>query len=311
MKRRSVLAAGFAATLTMSGVLGAFAQDATPEAAGPFASLGLPELTISATDDGFTVDQEEIPAGRYLVRLENGSANPMLATGFVQLIDGVTLDDLSMADEIASGTPIPEMGPDPSQFDFLYDVVIVPGASAISPEVVVDIPAGDYGIWPDDPTSEWAAIGLTVTGDPEAAIEGPEPEAAVTIIEEGEGGVGYTFRIEGELAAGPQVVKVLNASDQPHFVEAWTYPEEITLDQVMGTMMFDPSTGATPGPDMLDFEKMSMVGWASVQSTGTTQWVVMDLSAGQVVLACWIPDNLAGGIPHALDGMIDIFEVVE
>jgi hypothetical protein len=271
----------------------------------------LPELTISATDEGFTVDQAEIPAGRYLVRLENGSANPMLASGFVQLTEGVTLDDLSMADEIASGTPLPEMGPDPSQFDFLYDVLIVPGASALSPEVVVDLPAGEYGIWPDDPTSEWAAIGLTVTGDPEAVIEGPEPEAAVTIIEEGEGGVGYTFRIEGDLIAGPQVVKVLNASDQPHFVEAWTYPEEITLDQVMGTMMFDPSTGATPSPDMLDFEQINMVGWASVQSTGTTQWVVMDLSAGQVVLACWIPDNMAGGIPHALEGMIDIFEVAE
>lgn len=311
MKRRGVLAAALTSMLAMSAGLGALAQEATPQAVSPFASLGLPELTVSATDDGLSVDQAEIPAGRYLVRLENGSANPMLATGFVQLTDGVTLDDLSMADEIAAGTPIPEMGPDPSQFDYLYDVVIVPGASAFSPEVVVDLPAGDYGVWPDDPTSEWAAIGLTVTGAAEAAIEGPEPEATVTIVEEGEGGVGYTFRLEGELTAGPQVVKVLNASDQPHFVEAWTYPEEITLDRVMGSMMFDPSTGATPGPDMLDFEQIQMVGWASVQSAGTTQWVMMDLPAGQVVLACWVPDNLAGGIPHALEGMIDIFEVVE
>jgi hypothetical protein len=287
------------------------AQDATPEAAGAslFASLRLPELTISATDDGFTVDQEEVPAGRYLVRLENGSSNPMLSSGFVQLADGVTLDDLSMADELSSGTPMPEMGPDPSQFAFLYDVLIVPGASALSPEVVVDLPAGEYGIWPDDPTSAWSAVPLTVTGDPEAAIEGSEPEAAVTIVEEGEAGVSYTFRIDGELKAGPQVVKVLNASDQPHFVEAWTYPEEITLDQVMGTMMFDPSSGATPSPDMLDFEKISMVGWASTQSAGTTQWVVMDFPAGQTVLACWIPDLMAGGIPHALEGMIDIFDV--
>lgn len=232
MNRRSLLAAGMASMMTVAGTLGVFAQDATPEAAGasPFASLGLPELTISATDDGFTVDQAEIPAGRYLVQLENGSSNPMLSSGFVQLADGVTLDDLSMADELSSGTPMPEMGPDPAQFAFLYDILIVPGASALSPEVVVDLPAGEYGIWPDDPTSAWPAVPLTVTGDPEAAIEGPEPEAAVTIVEEGEAGVSYTFRIDGELKAGPQVVKVLNASDQPHFVEAWTYPEEITLD---------------------------------------------------------------------------------
>jgi hypothetical protein len=300
-----------AAMLTASGALGTFAQDATPEAASPFASLGLPELTISATDDGFTVDQTEIPAGRYLVRLENGSSNPILSSGFVQLTDDVTLDAISMADEIAAGTPMPEMGPDPAQFAFLYDVVIVPGASALSPEVVVDLPAGEYGIWPDDPTSGWAAVPLTVTGDPEATIEGPEPEAAVTIVEEGEAGVSYTFRLEGELKAGPQVVKVLNASDQPHFVEAWRYPEEITIDQVMNTMMFDPSTGATPSPDLLDPSQIETTGWASTQSTGTTQWVVMDLPAGQTVLACWIPDVAAGGIPHALEGMIDVFEVAD
>lgn len=76
-------------------------------------------------------------------------------------------------------------------------------------------------------------------------------------------------------------------------------------------MMFDPSSGATPAPDMLDFERINMVGWASTQSAGTTQWVVMDLPAGQTVLACWIPDLMAGGIPHALEGMIDILEVAE
>lgn len=83
MKRRGVLAAALTSMLAMSAGLGALAQEATPQAVSPFASLGLPELTVSATDDGLSVDQAEIPAGRYLVRLENGSANPMLATGFV------------------------------------------------------------------------------------------------------------------------------------------------------------------------------------------------------------------------------------
>lgn len=300
-----------AGAVTLMGATGVLAQDATPAADSPFAALGLPELTVTATDDGLSVDQSEIPAGRYLINFDNQTDNPLLSSGFVRLTDDFTLEDLSLADEIASGTPIPPEGPDPAQFAFLYEALIVPGASALSPQIVADLPAGEYGVWPDDPAGEWEVPGLTVTGDPEATITGPEPQAAVTIVEEGKGGAGYSFRLEGELKAGPQVVKVVNASDQPHFVEADQYPEPITVDQLMGTFMFDPTTGATPSPDMLDLSKLSVNGWAAAQSSDTTQWVVLDLEPGQVVLACWIPDPLAGGAPHAIEGMIQLFDVAE
>lgn len=311
MKRYGILTAALAGALALASVMGTLAQEATPVAESPFADLGLPELTITATATGLAVDQAEIPAGRYLVRLDNTSGNEALSTGFVQLNDDIDLAYLSLADEIAAGTPIPEEGPDPAQFAALYETLVVPGASAWSPEVVVDLPAGEYGIWPDDPASDWEAPALTVTGDPEERVTGPEPEAAVTIIQEGEGGVGYTFRLDGELTAGPQVVKVLNASDQPHFTEAWQYPEPITSEQVMNSMMFDPASGATPSPDILDFEQIRFAGWAATQSAGTTQWVVMNAEPGQIVLACWIPDPIAGGVPHAMEGMLQIFDVAE
>ena len=89
------------------------------------------------------------------------------------------------------------------------------------------------------------------------------------------------------------------------------YPEEITLDQLMASMMFDPSTGETPSPDMLDPNQLMPVGWAGVQSTGTTQWVTMDLTAGQVVLICFVTDPAAGEVPHAFEGMTQIFPVAE
>lgn len=305
----AALAAALALTLTLTGAAGGLAQDATPTAESPFAGLGLPELTVTATDAGLTVDRPEIEAGRYLITFDNQTDNPTLASGFVRLAEGITLEDLSFADEFASGTPIAEEGLDPSRFDFLYETLIVPGASTASPRIVADLPAGDYGVWPDDPTSEWPIEGLTVTGDPEEEISGPEPESTVTVIQEGEGGVGYAFRVEGAFQAGPQVAKIVNPSDQPHFTEATQYPEPITMDQLMATFMFDPSGGATPSPDMLDFSKVMFAGWASTQSTDTTQWVVMDLAPGQVALACWVPDTLAGGIPHAMEGMIQIFDV--
>jgi hypothetical protein len=304
-----------AGAIGLAGAGGVLAQEASP-AASPageslFAGLGLPELTVTASDTGLAVDQAEIPAGRYLVTLNNETGTPDVSTGFVRLDEGETLDDLSFADELAAGTPLPgdEAMPPVEAFVFLYDNYITGGPTSISPQVVIDLPAGDYGIWPDDPFGEFPVNGLTVTGDPEERVSGPEPEAGVTIIEEGEGGVGFSFRVDGAFTAGPQVVKVLNASDQPHFVDASQYPEPITIDQVMATFMFDPSTGATPSPDMIDFEKVTFAGYASTQSSGTTQWVVMDLAAGQVLVACFIPDPVAGGIPHAFEGMIQLFDV--
>ena len=68
----------------------------------------------------------------------------------------------------------------------------------------------------------------------------------MTIVEEGAGGEGFTFTVTGEATAGPQIVKILNASDQPHFVIGFHYPEEITIEQAMEFIMFDPSSGATP-----------------------------------------------------------------
>ena len=37
----------------------------------------------------------------------------------------------------------------------------------------------------------------------------------------------------------------------------------------------------------------------------------MDFAPGQVILACWVPDPMAEGIPHALEGMISLVPVSE
>jgi len=298
--------------LTLMGAAGALAQDATPEAESLFANLGLPELTVTATDEGFELSESEVEAGRYLVHFVSETENPDIAAGFVRLVEGRTLDDLSFADEMASGTPMPqgpEEGPDEASFAWLYDTYIAGGVSAASDQAVIDLRGGEYGVWGDDPTSPIPAAALTVTGDPDARIEGPEPEAAVTIVEEGAGGEGFTFTVTGEAKAGPQIVKILNASDQPHFVIGFHYPEEITIDQAMEFIMFDPSSGATPSAEMLDETLLTFPIYAPTQSVGTTQWVVMDAEAGQVIITCFVPDPVAGGIPHAFEGMVSLVPV--
>jgi hypothetical protein len=291
------------AALALLGTAGAKAQDATPAAAGLFAGLGLPELSVTATNDGFTLSQSEVPAGRYLVTLNNESDNPEVAAGFVRLSEGKTLEDLSGADEMAAGTPFPEEGPPPETFAWLFDTYVAGGVSAVSPQAVVDLRGGNYGVWADDPTSSIPAAPLTVTGDPDAKIEGPEPESSVTIVEEGAGGQGFKFTVSGELKSGPQIVQILNATDQPHFVYAWQYPEEITTDQLDALFAFDPMSGATPPPGMIDESRLELAAYAPVQSLGTKQWVQMDFAPGQAILVCFVPDPVTGGTPHAFEGM--------
>jgi len=133
----------------------------------------------------------------------------------------------------------------------------------------------------------------------------------VTIVEEGAGGEGFKFTVTGEVTAGPQIVKILNASDQPHFVIGFHYPEEITIEQVMEFLMFDPSSGATPSAEMLDETLLTFPIFAPTQSVGTTQWVEMDTESGQLILVCFVPDPVAGGIPHAFEGMVNLVPVAE
>jgi hypothetical protein len=293
------------------GAAPALGQEATPAADGErlFADLGLPELTVTATDEGFELSASEVEAGRYLVTVINESSAPDAIVLFARLTDGRTLADLSFADELAAGTPMPDEGPPPESYLWLFESYLPGGtvATAGTPgHVVVDLRGGDYGVWTLEPIP---AAALTVTGDPDARIEGPEPEAAVTIVEEGAGGEGFRFTVTGEVHAGPQIIEVLNASDQPHELIAEQYPEPLTMEQILGSLMFDPSTGATPPPDLVDEERLTLSGYAGVQSIGTTQWVVMDFDPGQAVFLCFVPDPVAEGIPHAMEGMISLVPV--
>jgi hypothetical protein len=131
----------------------------------------------------------------------------------------------------------------------------------------------------------------------------------VTIVEEGAGGEGFKFTVTGEATAGPQIVKILNASDQPHFVIGFHYPEDITIEQAMEFIMFDPSSGATPSPNMLDETLLTFPIYAPVQSVGATQWVELDSEPGSVIIVCFVPDPMAGGIPHAFEGMVNLLPV--
>lgn len=310
--RRPLLLLSIVMSLVVGPLAGpTIAQDGTPTAANAtFAeTLGLPELSLTTTDDAIEGVPAETAAGRYLVTVTNEGTTES-AAGFVQLPAGIEIDDLAPpAGAEGSPTASGDGEGDGVELDWLFDAYAAGGTGAApggSAQAIVDLLPGNYAVWADDPEAPQAPQALTVTG--EMPLDLPEPEADVTITEVGTA-AGYAFELSGELAPGPQVIRVDNKSDQPHFLASARSPEPITMDQLEALLTFDPESGATPPPDMPNPDEFITSAYAAVQSAGTTQWIAADLEAGQLILVCFVPDPNNAGIPHAMEGMAEIVEV--
>lgn len=154
--------------------------------------------------------------------------------------------------------------------------------TASSPQTVLELHGGEYGIWaifgPTELSVDPAAT-LTVTSDPDAPIAGPEPEAVSIVVTGGDDGRDFVVDVEGTLKPGPQLVQVVNAADQLLFVQAWQLAGQAILKPV--AMLQD-----------VDLDELQVVADTNAQSPGTKQWVIMDFAPGHVYLSCLIPDPL-------------------
>ena len=171
----------------------------------------------------------------------------------------------------------------PECFSWYYHTLIPGGVSGWAPQVVLDLPAGTYGLWGPGELSPFPAATLTVTGDPDIPVDGPEPQTASIIVTKKGIGEKLTFSVEGKLRSGPQIVEIVNAADQLLFIEARQIPWPPTIEQ----------SSAQLAPDAVDEAQLRAVISTSQQSPGAKQWVVIDLTPGSVYLACYIPDPVA------------------
>lgn len=252
------------------------AQSATPSASGLFTNLGLPEITLTATADGLALSSSEVPAGRYLVTLANPAESPTLSIDIVRLVR----DDPALC----------EFRLPPLCFAWYYETYLPGGVSGWTPQAILDFPAGEYGFWGPGELGEEPAAVLTVTGDPDAAIDGPEPQAASIVVTGEEDGNGITLQIDGELKPGPQMFEIHNAADQPIFIVVAQVPGQSTSDQLLASKVDATPVGNTPHFDPFDESEFGRFSLTIAQSPGVTQWVVMDLKPGPVYVAGFLPD---------------------
>jgi hypothetical protein len=303
----SGIALRFASMLGSPAVL---AQEATPEAANPFAGLGLPTLDITGSADGVKGFPDQLAAGRYLLRL-TVDEDVEFESGF-ELVQptGISADEfLAFAAGSESGaTPEDAMAASPAaetSSDPFYTATWAGGAYADAGqtvEVVLDLIPGQWII----ASRGMDSLVIEATGEMPADL--PEPEAAVT-LSLGEYNIDAT---EGELTTGSYVVRIDNIGAQPHFV-AWVQgPDGFTAEQVETLVAEEADaklTGMAVYSDLdpnVDFTDVIFTG---NQSAGTSQWVyVQDVQAGTHLQICFFPDS-SDGQSHAAHGMYSIVEI--
>jgi hypothetical protein len=288
---------------------GILAQDATPGAMGPslLSQAGLPELHLTIAD-GALQAPAEIAAGEVLVVLDNQLEFPAGIT-FIKFPEGTTDEEMMMIlgpppEAEAGASPVAEggeeeMGPPPPLFYEMTwggGVFAVPGAPG---EVVVTLTPGEW-VMAADPESGVMPVKIQVTGE----MEAPADVAADAEVEL----KNFQFVFPEQINAGQQVWKVTNSGDQPHEMFIVKTPRRLTLDEAQILLELPEDELPPEGvPNPAEFED---VGGVAPISKDQTVHFEMNLEPGAYVAICFMPDK-DSGMPHALKGMVVIFEVPE
>jgi hypothetical protein len=266
--------------------LPALAQDAAATPAGDYQ-----ELTVTTTEAELVPSTTELKPGYVLLTIVNQGQSEMSA-GLL------TMPDLT-AESLAAimATPVPEDEFPP----FLINATIAGGPQDVLPgesaQVYVQVTPGNWAVFGD---LSQAPVLITVS---EGDQVGSEPETSITVQEPD-----FLFAgLDVAIPAGKQTWKVVNIGSQIHMLVLGQIPDGTTRDQVMEAAMREDS--ATPAAGALTEADVRYVGGVLLQSPGQTVWPVLDLAAGRYFAACWVPDPNNGGMPHAMEGMLSVFDV--
>lgn len=245
-----------------------------------------PTVTFTATEYAYE-GPESIPAGLTRLELVNaGEKEHMLWA--VKLDEGKGFEDLMGV--FAAFETEPAF---PEWMAWYGGVTAGPGNSAA---YTVDLTPGSYTIFSfsqDENGEPDAAKGmvatLTVTESADTAAAPPVADLRMELVD-------FSFIIEGEPAAGPQIVEIANTGMEPHEVVLLNLAEGASIQDVMTFMMAgENAEGAPP------FE---FSGGAGPMEAGMTAWYEADLPSGEYGIICFLPSPANEGAPHFMLGMV-------
>jgi len=300
--RRNVLTmAGITAAGVALSRVGFAGAQATPDAqATPVAPdlTGYPELTVTITDDGVTISPESIESGYILMTVVNNSSSGADSGG--SSIVGPP-KDMSAEDFLAQAQATPEPGSNAFLPAVAYTAKILGGPgnldSGQTGQAILQVPEGSWFVTGPG-NQKWAT--LTVTAGTPTSQAGPL--AALTIRE-----VDFKFNGLENVKAGQQVWRVTNSGTQPHMLVILELPGGTTEEQLIALM--ESFSSGTPAANGLNPSDIKDAGGVDLQSAGTVIYPVMNLDAGTYGAICFVPDPKNGNKPHAMEGMLTVFQV--
>ncbi len=251
------------------------------------AAAQISEITIKAADYSFDAP-EQIEAGLVKVKLVNNGQEPHHAQ-IVRLNDGVTLEQFQ--------TALPEG--EAAAFPL---ITFVGGPGLVDPgldsQVTLDLTPGQYVLlcfFPSHDGVPHLAKGMVRPIEVVAAtdqVETAELKADATVKL-----VDFSFVMPPEIKAGPQVWEVVNQGPQLHEIMIVKLAEGKTMADIQ-TFMQSPQ-GTPP---------YSQIGGFQAITLGESGWLNLDLTPGEYVALCHVPDP-ATGQAHTELGMVMLFSV--
>jgi len=249
-------------------------------------SLSAPaELNITAHDFGFEAP-DSVPSGWTRITLVNHGPSLHHAM-LVRFSDGKTLADLeAFMKSGATETPpwLEDMGgpnPPPPGGTSVTTEMLEPGSYAVI--CVVDVPDHVPHVM------KGMSKPFIVTSAVSTMAE-PTADVTMTLAD-------YSFTASTPLTAGKHVVRVENVATQSHELILIRLAEGKTVDDLM-------AWGATYEGDL---PGASMGGLAPIKPGGIA-YVDLDLTPGNYVLLCFVPDK-GDGKPHVMHGMMHPFTI--
>jgi len=282
---------------------------ASASAQGAEDPFDYPDLAITAVEYAFEMPATA-EAGWTHVLMDNQGMMDHHAM-FLRPQEGSTIEDIQAALE----------GGD---FGALFAAAMSAGGPNVGPghqaSVAMNLEAGNYLVICAIPNEEGIphfALGMqTVLDVTEASADStpPEADATVNLVE-------MTFEgLPTDATAGTHVWEVTNAGTQIHEVVILQLAEGVTIDQaIQGFSEPPPSaspvaspivdqTVASPAAESPAGRPFEAIGGTAPMSPGETNYAVLDLTAGDYIAICFLPDAETG-VPHFAMGMIAGFTV--
>ena len=250
-------------------------------------AIQYPEIVITANEYTYGLPAQ-VEAGLVSVTLKNEGQEPHHIQ-LARLNDGVTIEQFQTA--LAEG---------PAAFGL---VTWAGGPAVVDPTgsqtVTVDLTPGIYLLLcfvPDHEGTPHLALGQLATmevverAEDQAILSPPQAASLVKMLD-------FAYLLPTGIQTGPQVWEIANEGQQPHEINLVKLAEGKTMADLQAFM--DAPHGAPP---------FSNVGGLQGIDPGESGWLHLNLTPGDYVAICHIPDP-ASGQSHEELGMIIPFSV--